>query len=105
MVTHHVSSLYPVRSCRVVCNADGTWVLPEQVVGPDQPGRKICMLGVTDNLMSASPWVQTADAIVLGADAQVLRITLAQTDTLWCWKICDTVTDCKKACANRNSFT
>jgi len=52
-------------------------VLPEQVVGPDQPGRKICMLGVTDSLLSALPWVQAADAIVLGADTQVLRTTLA----------------------------
>ncbi|KAA6417929.1 MAG: ribonuclease Z [Trebouxia sp. A1-2] len=50
---------------------DGSWVLPEQVVGPDQPGRKICMLGATDNLLSAVPWVQAADAIVLGADSQV----------------------------------
>ena len=77
MANHHVSPLYHIRSCHAVCVADGTWVLPEQVVGPDQPGRKICMLGVTDNLMSASPWVQTADAIVLGADTQVLRTTLA----------------------------
>ncbi len=60
---------------------DGSWVLPEQVVGPDQPGRKICMLGVTDNLLSTLPWVQAADAIVLGADTQVLRTTLAQTIT------------------------
>ncbi len=57
--------------------SDGSWVLPEQVVGPDQPGRKICMLGVTDSLLSALPWVQAADAIVLGADTQVLRTTLA----------------------------
>ncbi|KAL0052085.1 hypothetical protein WJX82_007711 [Trebouxia sp. C0006] len=53
-----------------VQNIDGSWVLPEQVVGPDQPGRKICMLGVTDNLLSTLPWVQAADAIVLGADTQ-----------------------------------
>ncbi len=64
-----------------LCGADGLWVQPEQVVGPDQPGRKICMLGVTDNLLSALPWVQAADAIVLGADTQVLRTTLAQTIT------------------------
>lgn len=55
----------------MVCGADGLWVLPEQVVGPDQPGRKICMLGVTHNLLSALPWAQAADAIVLGADTQV----------------------------------
>lgn len=76
MATHHVSPHCQVESCHVVCGADGTWVLPEQVVGPDQPGRKICMLGVTDNLLSALPWVQAADAIVLGADTQVLRTTL-----------------------------
>ena len=66
-----------VKSCHVVCGADGSWVLPEQVVGPDQPGRKICMLGATDNLLSAVPWVQAADAIVLGADSQVPTIILA----------------------------
>ncbi|DBA89422.1 hypothetical protein WJX77_002898 [Trebouxia sp. C0004] len=62
-----------------VQNVDGSWVMPEQVVGRDQPGRKICMLGATDNLLSALPWVQAADAIVLGADTQVAGNTAQAT--------------------------
>ena len=46
-------------------------MLPHQVVAPDQPGRKVCMLGATGNLLSALPWVHAADAVVLGADIQV----------------------------------
>ena len=54
-----------------MCDADGSWVLPQQVVAPDQPGRKVCMLGATSNLLSSLPWVSAADAVVLGADIQV----------------------------------
>ncbi len=60
------------RAEAIICGiADGSWVMPEQVVGPDQPGRKICILGHTGNLLSALPWTQSADALVLGAGMQV----------------------------------
>ena len=44
--------------------ADGEWVEPQQVVGPDQPGRKVVILGETSNPKPALQWAQGAHTIV-----------------------------------------
>ena len=51
--------------------ADGTVVTPEQVVGPNQAGRKVVILGQTSTPMAALKWAQGADSVVFSPSLQV----------------------------------
>lgn len=71
-VVHSQPALpWPQAQCFACCAAEGVWVQPQQVVGPDQPGRKLCILGHAPDLRPALPWALQADTVVLGADLQV----------------------------------
>lgn len=53
-----------------VQTADGNWVHPEDVLGPDRPGRRLCLLGDTCDSVGIAP-------LALGADVLVHESTFA----------------------------
>ena len=61
-------------SCLPLCYAlpaDGEVVLPQQVVGPDQLGRKIAILGEASNLQAAAQWALRAHTVVAAVPVSV----------------------------------
>ena len=62
-------------------NVDGTVVTPEQVVGPNQAGRKVVILGQTSRPMVALRWAQGADSVVFSPSLQVSKCYYGSPDT------------------------
>jgi len=43
---------------------DGTWIRPQDVLGPDRPGRRLCLLGDTCDSVGIAPHAMGADVLV-----------------------------------------